>query len=231
MYLAVELVDMGHINFGVSVSSFVANMSVKQNAIDFAHQYPAAAAAVNQSFYVDDALIGAESVDDAIELQELHCLFAKGGFFLRKWNSSDPTVLQHIPPDLTESESLIPIPYPQEYAKTLGIQDWILSFNCFSVTTTRESLISDVTNVLPPALWELKIGWDDPVPPAVKEALWQAVSNKNLSSPNPGRKKKIPCPYVRIPVRNNTTRFDNFIIQDFSLVKIRVSIIQSRIES
>lgn len=64
---------MTHVTFGVSASSFVANMSVKQNVADLSHQYPLAAAAVEQSFYVDDALTGADSVEGAIELQnQLH---------------------------------------------------------------------------------------------------------------------------------------------------------------
>lgn len=46
---------MTRVTFGVSASSFAANMSIKQNAIDFAHEYPSAAKAADQeSFYVDD---------------------------------------------------------------------------------------------------------------------------------------------------------------------------------
>ena len=41
---------MTRVTFGVSASSFAANMSVKQNALDFALQYPQAAIAVEKSF-------------------------------------------------------------------------------------------------------------------------------------------------------------------------------------
>ncbi len=47
--------------FGVSASSFAANMTVKQNAIDHATNYPLAANAVNCSFYVDDGLTVSEA--------------------------------------------------------------------------------------------------------------------------------------------------------------------------
>ena len=68
-------------SLGVSSPSFVANMCVKQNAIDYASQYPLAAAAVDLSFYVDN---GADSAEDAIELQtQFHNLFLKCGFLLR----------------------------------------------------------------------------------------------------------------------------------------------------
>ena len=43
-------------------------MSVKQNAIDFALEYPQSVNAVEKSFYVDDDLTGADSIEEAIEL-------------------------------------------------------------------------------------------------------------------------------------------------------------------
>ena len=87
------------VTFGVSSSSFVSNMCVKQNASDFAHKYPIAAKVVDESFYVDDCLTGVNSVEAGIELQsQLQNLFSEADFLLRKWNSSNPTVLQAIPP-------------------------------------------------------------------------------------------------------------------------------------
>ena len=78
---------MTSLTFGVSASSFIANMCVKQNAIDFGSQYPKAAKQVETSFYVDDYLGGADSRQEAIQLQgEMHSLLLKGGFLLRKWS-------------------------------------------------------------------------------------------------------------------------------------------------
>ncbi len=78
---------MTRITFGVSASSFATNMSVKQNSLDFETEYPQATQAVKNSFYVyvDDGLTGADSVDQAIQLQgESQESFMKGGFLLRK---------------------------------------------------------------------------------------------------------------------------------------------------
>ena len=47
---------MTRVTFGVSASSFAANMAVKQNARDYDMEYPLAAKSVNTSFYVDDGL-------------------------------------------------------------------------------------------------------------------------------------------------------------------------------
>ena len=58
---------MTRVTFGVSASSFAANMSLKQNALDFAVDYPQAAK-VEDSFYVDDGLTSADFIQDAIEL-------------------------------------------------------------------------------------------------------------------------------------------------------------------
>ena len=52
------------VTFGVAASSFTVNMVLKQNASDLAHQYPVAASVVGLSFYVDNALTGADSVEE-----------------------------------------------------------------------------------------------------------------------------------------------------------------------
>ena len=56
--------------FGITASSFAANMVLKQIALDFQQEYPKAARATQDCFYVDDGLIGADSADDAIRLRE-----------------------------------------------------------------------------------------------------------------------------------------------------------------
>ena len=60
---------MTRLTFGVNASSFVANMSVKQNARAYALKFPLAAKVVDDSFYVDDGLTGADSVEGAVKLQ------------------------------------------------------------------------------------------------------------------------------------------------------------------
>ena len=57
------------VTFGVSASSFAANMSVKQNAVVFVSEFPLAAKTAEESFYVDDCLTGADTIVIAIKLQ------------------------------------------------------------------------------------------------------------------------------------------------------------------
>ncbi len=61
-----------------------------KNAIDHATEFPLAA---DTSFYVDDCLTGANSIQ-AVELQQQLQVFLE--FLLRKWNSNNTTVLQNI---------------------------------------------------------------------------------------------------------------------------------------
>ena len=114
---------MTRVTFGVSASSYAANMAVRRNATDLTLDYPLAVKAVHESFYVDDGLTGADTVDEVITLQhQLQELFDRGGFLLRKWNCSNPAVLEHIPDELKDTQSLCSIPDPKEYTKTLGIE-------------------------------------------------------------------------------------------------------------
>ena len=125
---------MTRVTFGVSASSFAANMAVKQNALDLALKYPKAAVAVEKAFYVDDGLTGADSIEKAVELQrQLQDLFSRGGFLLCKWNSSEPSVLQYLPPELKETHSTQTLPSPDEYTKTLGIE-WNAHLDHFRLT-------------------------------------------------------------------------------------------------
>ncbi len=71
-----SLVDyrMARVTFGVSASSFAANMSVKQNVTELAKEYPLAFKAVSNSFYVDDGLTGADSVEQDYKKNYKHHL-------------------------------------------------------------------------------------------------------------------------------------------------------------
>ena len=72
---------MTRVTFGVSAAPFAANMTLRQNGVDHITEFPMAAKAVFNSFYVDDGLISADSVEEDISLQkQLQDLFARGEF-------------------------------------------------------------------------------------------------------------------------------------------------------
>ena len=162
---------MTQVTFGVSSSSFIANMCVKQNALDFGLEHPNAAKVVNESFYVDDCLTGSDSPEGAVELHhELLVLFVKEGFLQRKWNASDPSVLQHIDPDLQDIQCTFSISVPESYTKTLGIK-WNSSTDHFHLTVVdlpqvngliKRALISDIAKTFD------VLGWYSPTIMKVK---------------------------------------------------------------
>ena len=65
---------MTRVTFGVSASSFIANMCVKQNVLNHALTHPHAAKVVETSFYVDDALTGADSLERTPGLILTECI-------------------------------------------------------------------------------------------------------------------------------------------------------------
>ena len=183
---------MTRLTFGISASSFIANMCVKQNATNLALQYPLAAKAVQESFYVDDGLTGSDDITTAIRLQkELQEMFLKGGFQLHKWNSSEPAVIQQIHPSLRDATDTHLIADTAACTKTLGLQ-WKTDTDQFHVTVsqspatpevTKRLLISDIARlydvfgwfsptvikvkILFQKFWEQKIDWDEPAPPDI----------------------------------------------------------------
>ena len=169
---------MTRVTFGVSASSFAANMAVKQNAIDHAQEFPLAAEATQKCFYVDDCLTGADDPRSALTLQQqLSSLFARGGFLLRKWNSSDPSVLEDIPEELRDTRDVQTNSEINEYTKTLGIE-WNISTDEFRLTiaealpkttVTKRMIVSDKMKILLQRLWEIKLDWDDPIPDEVRQ--------------------------------------------------------------
>ena len=53
---------MTRLMFGVSTLPFAVNMAVHRNAKDLEAKYPQWAKGVRESFYIDDNLLGAETI-------------------------------------------------------------------------------------------------------------------------------------------------------------------------
>ena len=198
---------MTRVTFGVAASSYAANMAIKQNAEDFASEFPTAAKVVEEAFYVDDGLTGADSPEEAIYLQqELQQLFACGGFTLRKWNCSNPTVLKSIPEELRDPRPQCTLPSDSEYTKTLGVE-WNTVLDHFRLkiaklppvdNITKRFLVSDVARtfdvlgwyspctivmkILFQQLWEMKVDWDEVVPEPVRDSWLRWRSELDLLS-------------------------------------------------
>ncbi|XP_062713282.1 uncharacterized protein LOC134290227 [Aedes albopictus] len=87
------------VTYGTASAPYLATRVLKQIALDEGANYPAAAQAAIEDFYVDDLFSGANTVAEAIELREqMDAMLNSAGMQLRKWASNSPAVLVSIPP-------------------------------------------------------------------------------------------------------------------------------------
>ena len=192
---------MCRVTFGVSASPYLAVKTLQQTAKDHGEEYPEVTNHILHSFYVDDFLGGADSIQAAHELYtRMRSVLAKGGFNLTKWRSSSKEVLQFIPSHLQEVSHLKDSTSLQAptISKALGLvwdseRDVMSpSINTSSdYTPTKRGLIRDVARtydvlgwiaptvldmkILYQSLWKSGHDWDQPVPSDLAEhhAQWR----------------------------------------------------------
>ena len=118
--------------------------------------------------------------------------------------------MQHLPPELKDTHSTQALPSPDDYTKTLSVE-WNTTADHFRLVitdlpavdcVTKRILVSDAAKtfdvlgwfsptiikvkILMQRLWELKVDWDDKLPPDIHEAWlqWRSelklLSNKHL---------------------------------------------------
>ena len=100
---------MTRLTFGVTSSPFLTCQTLHQLAEDRSSAFPQASRVVCNSFYVDDCLSGANSVEEAIHLRnQLNDLLTEGNMTLRKWRASSEVVMNSIPKELREQGDVLP---------------------------------------------------------------------------------------------------------------------------
>ena len=150
---------MNRVTFGVASSLYLAVQTLQQAAPDFdSDSTPKASWHVHNSFYVDDLLGGADTVEQALDLyHSLRSMLGKGGFELRKWRSSSAEVISHIPKDLLEpmpTQDLVDR-HSASYPKALGVV-WDSDYDTMathvelpaSFVSSKRGIISDVARTL-----------------------------------------------------------------------------------
>ena len=181
--------QMTRVTFGVAASPYLAVKVLQQTGEDHGQQHPSVQWHINHSFYVDDLLGGADTVEQATALyRNLSNILEKASFHLRKWRSSSKEVLKLIPSDIQEAlptQELVD-QHSATYPKALGVS-WdsredtmATSINLpDSYSTTKRGVISDIARtfdvlgwispvILPMKLlyrdlWQNKVDWDDTI--------------------------------------------------------------------
>nr|XP_041630558.1 uncharacterized protein LOC121502008 [Drosophila kikkawai] len=149
---------------------------------------PLGAAVLKHDFYVDDCLTGANSIPEAVQIQqELNKILLPAGFKLRKWCSNNDEVLAQIPKEDVVSYVKLDETLQHYSVKTLGLI-WVpnkdqlcgRSQKSEASTITKRVVSSEASQIFDPlglfapvvvkakifmqSLWELKMGWDDELP-------------------------------------------------------------------
>ena len=189
--IPVRIFRMTRVTYGIASSSFQSNRCLKEVSKRTCN--PNVQHHLEHSFYVDDFLGGANSVEDARKLiADLQSELLKYGFPLRKWVSSCSTLIKELPDELRETTNECEILSDDYKIKALGII-WKpnLDIICFkrdlpAVTVlTKRSLLSATAKLYDPMgwlspiiivfkillqqIWLTGVKWDKLVPEPIKQ--------------------------------------------------------------
>ncbi|XP_055528047.1 uncharacterized protein LOC129720584 [Wyeomyia smithii] len=83
--------------FGSKSSPCSAQFVKNRNAMEFAVQYPEAAAAIVEKHYVDDYFDSVDTIEEAVQrAEQVKLIHSKGGFEMRNWVSNSGVVLSSL---------------------------------------------------------------------------------------------------------------------------------------
>ena len=98
---------MKRLTWGTKPAAFLAIEAMKHNANRFANQFPAAARAIAGDSFVDDIIMGADTLDGLAQLcDDVTEVMQRGGFALAKWLSPHSEILARVPTELLDSNAL-----------------------------------------------------------------------------------------------------------------------------
>jgi len=88
------------VTYGTASAPYLATRCLQQLGEGESKDFSLAPETLTNSFYVDDALCGTNTIEDALRLQqELITLLGRGGFHLRTFCARHPIILEAVPPD------------------------------------------------------------------------------------------------------------------------------------
>lgn len=94
------IIQLQTVTYGQKSSSFLATRCLEELAVRYEAELPKAAEVIRTAMYVDDALFGADSIKDALEVRDQFTnLLSHADFHLHKWAANDPKLLTGISPE------------------------------------------------------------------------------------------------------------------------------------
>ncbi|XP_062704324.1 uncharacterized protein LOC134286689 [Aedes albopictus] len=182
-----QVLELTTVTYGTSAAPFLATRSLQQLAFDESTRYPFAAQIVLEDFYVDDALTGAETIEEAIQRRvELTEILNCGGFPIHKWCSNEPAILETVPEKDREQFLSFEDSDINQAIKTLGLL-WDPAEDVYrfrldlpslgGCSPTKRNVLSQIAKIFDPLglispvvvfakiimqqIWMSKLKWDD----------------------------------------------------------------------
>ncbi|CAG9134447.1 unnamed protein product [Plutella xylostella] len=179
---ALKEYQLSTIVFGLKAAPYMAMRTLKQLAIDEADKYPLASRALMTSFYMDDLLEGASTIEEAKQLQkELIDILGGAGMNIRKWSSNTAKLTEGLSAEQLDT----PLDFKSsESRKTLGIR-WNPTSDTFTFQKkyqsennekrlTKRELLSKISVIFDP------LGWLSPLTIRAKLLFQQTWSEEPL---------------------------------------------------
>ena len=148
--------------FGAKSSPTCKNYTLKRVGLDNEKEYPIAAKAIQNNFYMDDFIKSVETSEEAIEVfNQLQPLLSRHGFELKKRTSNNEAVTEAIPEDLKSISNTkqVELEPNTEGPSVLGLQ-WAVTDDSlqvcrgtnkeFEASITQRKILSLVSSVFDP---------------------------------------------------------------------------------
>ncbi|XP_062537725.1 uncharacterized protein LOC134206062 [Armigeres subalbatus] len=181
--------ELNTVTYGTAAAPFLATRTILQLAKDEENRFPSASKAVVKSFYVDDVLTGADTLEHAQQLKtDLIDLLGRGGFELHKWCANNEEIIADIPIETREKHLKFEDNDINGVIKTLGIlwnpaEDNFLfhvqPINENDECPTKRMILSETAKIFDPLgllaptvviakllmqhLWKERLDWDDKI--------------------------------------------------------------------
>ncbi|XP_075157594.1 uncharacterized protein LOC142230857 [Haematobia irritans] len=153
--------ELNTATFGIKCAPYLAIRTIIQLAEDNRFIYPLASDILRHSMYVDDALAGAHTIEEAVKARDqLILALRSGGFEMRKWTSNSRQIISDLPIDHLLYEEFLEL-NDRSTAKTLGVRwDAMSDYFYFSSDPfpkvckyTKREVLSQISKLFDPAGW------------------------------------------------------------------------------
>ncbi|XP_055591299.1 uncharacterized protein LOC129743341 [Uranotaenia lowii] len=196
---ALEVFHLTTVTYGTACAPFLATRTLEQLCTDEKERFPLASKAGTEDVYMDDILSGADTLEDALNLQTQFVEMTQaGGFNLHEWASNHPELMRQI--DNTEHERAFF--EDEKTTRTLGLT-WQPRKDVFLTRlheiefhlgqTTKRTIYSDIAKLYDPLgllgplifaakvrmqkIWQLNVDWDEILTRNDAE-IWEVFRNQ-----------------------------------------------------